>query len=70
MEKIPNQAHFSKKAGQICMGKMKKTASTEIDFVLPNRDQFFKNESPIFPTSININKAINVPKGLASFEKF
>jgi hypothetical protein len=47
-------------SGQICMGKMKKTASMEIDFIkklrviLPIGDQRFKDESSIFLTSINM----------------
>jgi hypothetical protein len=58
-----NQAHFSKISIQNIesnlYGKNEKTAITEMDFIqkrrkiLPNRDRF-KDESPIFPTSINM----------------
>jgi lipid II:glycine glycyltransferase (peptidoglycan interpeptide bridge formation enzyme) len=46
------------------MRKMKKTASTEMDFIqkrreiLPNRDQRFKDESSIFLTSINMSQKV------------
>jgi hypothetical protein len=46
------------------MGKIKKIASTEMDFIqnrrkiLPNRAQRFKDESSIFPTSINISQKV------------
>jgi hypothetical protein len=76
MEKTQNQAHFSKfyiqNVGSNLYGKNEKTASTEIDFIqkrrkiLPNHDQCFKDESPIFSMSINTY----VPKGLGSFEIF
>jgi hypothetical protein len=51
-------------SGQICMGKIKETASTEMDFIqklrkiLPSRDKFSKDESSIFPTSTSMSQNI------------
>jgi hypothetical protein len=68
MEKTQNQAHFSKILIQNIWsnlyGKNEKTASTEMDFIqkrrkiLPNHDRRFKDESPIFLTSINMSQKV------------
>jgi hypothetical protein len=62
--KTHNQDHFSKfsiqNVGSNLYGKNEKTASKEMEFIqklrkiLPNRDQLFKDESPIFATNINM----------------
>jgi hypothetical protein len=64
MEKTQNQANFSKipiqNIGSNLYEKNEITASTEMNFIqkrrkiLPNRDQRFKDENPIFLPSINM----------------
>jgi hypothetical protein len=68
MEKTQNQAHFSKipiqNIGSNLYGKNEKTASTEMNFIqkrskiLPNRNRRFKDESSIFPMSINMSQKV------------
>jgi hypothetical protein len=67
-EKTQIQAHFPKipiqNIGSNLYGKNKKTASTEMDFIqkrrkiLRNCDQRFKDENPIFLTSINMSQKV------------